>query len=74
MLRKRHFILALRLAAVLLAVWLAANLALRVVRTTELSVERGRASADVTLGELACRKELRASFPFFTLRCENVAP
>lgn len=49
-------------------------LILGVLETTTLtaSLERREASAETTLGNLQCRKELKSSFPFFALTCRDV--
>ena len=60
------------LSGVLLAallVWLAVGVLEQTTLTADL--ERREASAEATLGNLRCRKELRATFPFFVLTCED---
>lgn len=49
-------------------------LILGVLETTTLtaSLERREASAETTLGNLQCRKELKTNFPFFVLTCRDV--
>ncbi len=64
----------LGLAALVLAVWLVAILVFAVTNNvqTDVSVQAGEASADVTLGNLQCKKTLSQSFPFFEMVCEEV--
>lgn len=69
--RRRVFVWGLGGALfVVLMFWLI----LGVLETTTLtaSLERREASAETTLGNLQCRKELKASFPFFVLTCRDV--
>ncbi len=56
--------------AAALIVWLA--LVVLEQTTLEADLKRGEASAETTLGNLSCRKDLKATFPFFTLRCREV--
>jgi len=56
--------------AAALTVWLA--LAVLEQTTLEADLRRREASAETTLGDLSCRKDFRANFPFFTLRCREV--
>lgn len=56
--------------AAALTVWLA--LAVLEQTTLEADLSRREASAETTLGDLSCRKDFRATFPFFTLRCREV--
>lgn len=71
--RERTLKLALWLSGLLLALWLLFQLAVMVFDGTEITVDlkRQEVAAQTTLGDLNCRKELKAAFPFFTLRCKN---
>ncbi len=53
-----------------LIVWLALSVLEQTTFTADL--ERREASAAATLGNLSCRKELKAAFPFFVLKCRDV--
>lgn len=57
--------------ALLLVIWLA----LGVVSNTTLSADpkNREVAAETTLGNLNCRKELRATFPFFVLKCRDAS-
>ncbi len=57
-------------AAAALIAWLA--LVVLEQTTFEADLRRREASAETTLGDLSCRKDFRATFPFFTLRCREV--
>ncbi len=64
----------LGLAALVLTVWLVVALIFAVTDNvqTDISVQAGEASADVTLGNLQCKKTLSQSLPFFKMVCEEV--
>lgn len=70
---RRALKLALWSSGLLLALWLLLRLVVTVFDGTVVTVdlENREAAAQTTLGNLNCRKELKAAFPFFTLRCEN---
>ena len=53
-----------------LLIWLAVGVLEQTTFTTNL--ERREASAEATLGNLQCRKELKTTFPFFVLTCRDV--
>ena len=55
---------------VALVVWLVAGVLEQTTITTDLG--RREASAEATLGNLSCRKDLKTTFPFFTLRCREM--
>lgn len=56
--------------ALLLVIWLALG-----VSSTTLSADpkNREVVAETTLGNLNCRKELRATFPFFVLKCRDTS-
>ncbi len=69
--RRRVFVWVLgSVAAAALIFWLV----LAVLEQTTLTTDLGRrkASAETTLGNLSCRKDLKTTFPFFTLRCREL--
>ncbi len=69
--RRRVFIWVLgSVAAAALVVWLVLGVLEQTTFSTDL--RRREASAETTLGNLNCRKDLKTTFPFFTLRCREV--
>lgn len=70
--RKRRMMVGF--AVLVLAVWLVVTLIFAVTDNvrTDVNVQAGEASADVTLGNLQCKKTLSQSFPFFEMVCEEV--
>ena len=52
-----------------LLIWLVLSVLEQTTLTTDL--ERREASAEATLGSLSCRKELKTTFPFFVLNCQD---
>ena len=65
--------IALWSSGLLLALWLLFQLVVAVFAGTEVTVdlERREAAAETTLGDLNCRKELKAAFPFVVFTCES---
>lgn len=70
---RRALKIALWASGLLLTLWLLFQLVVTVFAGTEITVdlERREATAQTTLGDLNCRKELKAAFPFFTFTCQS---
>ena len=70
--RKRRMMLGF--AALALAVWFILIFILVISNNvqTAISVQPGEALADVTLGDLQCKKTFSQAFPFFEMACEEV--
>jgi len=73
MYRRRALKLSLWASTLLLTLWLLFQLVVTVFADTEITVdlERREATAQTTLGDLNCRKEFKASFPFVTFTCQS---
>lgn len=57
------------MVALTLIIWLALSALEQTTLTADL--ERREVSTETTLGNLRCRKELKLSFPFFVLGCQD---
>ena len=55
----------------ILIVWLVFGVVSRTTLTADLTKQQ--VAAETQLGNLKCRKELKASFPFFELKCQDTA-
>lgn len=71
--RERALKLIVRASALLLTLWLLLRLVVTVFDNTEMTVdlERREAAAQTMLGDLNCRKEFKAAFPFVTVMCQS---
>ncbi len=71
--RERALKLSLWASALLLALWLLFQLVVTVVDGTVVTVdpEAREVAAQTTLGDLNCRKKLKATFPFVTVTCQS---
>ena len=59
------------IVALILIGWLIFGVVSRTTLTADLT--RQEVTAETQLGNLKCRKELKGSFPFFELKCQDAA-
>lgn len=72
--RYRHALrLTLWASGLLLVLWLLFRLVVTVFDSTVVTVdpEAREVAAQTTLGDLNCRKELKAAFPLVTVTCQS---